>query len=826
MLIVIRQAKVFVAMFGCLACISSGQGASAAQQLFRTDIEGRQWAQFEAEGYERPVCGVVHRLENKVTNGVALGGIDTGCVDLETSGLIGYCTIFNTLSPRRGPVNLPILGLAVGGETWVLCDKQPKEGTGRRGFQYPLETPITDLTLEGVKTAKQIHYWGHYPVADLEFETDAPVSVGVRAWSPFIPGDVENSIIPAAIFEVRLRNTSEQPHRGTIAFSFPGPTANEAGNKWFTRQQSEQAGLSTVMVSGADVSYAIGAINEGQTRFGGGLNASGPAWAAIASTLPDAKSDDPSASVAVDFELQPGQSRTIRFVLTWSAPTFKAGGYNFYKAEMDPKLDMFQETISPWYRAMESDLTVSMPDLTFYHMYDKYYPHPLHTARKLATEHQSLLDRIVAWQSVIYAEESLPVWLRDSLVNVLYIMAEDALWAQARPPLPAWVTDEDGLFGMNEGPRASPQIECLPCSFYGNMPIVYFFPKLALSTLRGYKGYQFPDGTPPWTFGTGRTGFYPPTKGYQWVSNGICIASMVHRFILCHGDESGELKKEFYPLVKSVMQWTMNLPEIDGDYTIGERVLAMPKEGPGATEWFEQEHFYGLSAHVGILHLAQLRISEQMAEDIGDHAFAQQCRDWLEAGQKALEEHLWTGSYYLNSLNPKTGEKSDVVMGYQMDGEWITDHHGLPSTLPEERIRKTLETIKRCNVANSASGAINYARPEGTAPNASGGYGSYSYFYAEVLMLAMNYMYEGEREFGLDLAGRAWENLVLKWGDAWNLPNYVIGSADTGEGQWPDYYQLMMLWSLPAALQGEDLASLLKDGGLVQRVIEAGRPGE
>ena len=51
-----------------------------------------------------------------------LGGVDTGCIDLETSGLWGYCTIFNSHVPRRGPINLPFLGMSVGGQTWAFCD--------------------------------------------------------------------------------------------------------------------------------------------------------------------------------------------------------------------------------------------------------------------------------------------------------------------------------------------------------------------------------------------------------------------------------------------------------------------------------------------------------------------------------------------------------------------------------------------------------------------------------------------------------------------------------------------------------------------------------
>jgi hypothetical protein len=40
--------------------------------------------------------------------------------------------------------------------------------------------------------------------------------------------------------------------------------------------------------------------------------------------------------------------------------------------------------------------------------------------------------------------------------------------------------------------------QILPASWccYGNQPLVYVFSQLALSTLRGYKGYQYPDDAP------------------------------------------------------------------------------------------------------------------------------------------------------------------------------------------------------------------------------------------------------------------------------------------------------------------------------------------
>ncbi len=171
--------------------------------LFPTQVPRDSSCDFQPQVIRAPACGVVYRQQDLVTNGMPLGGVNTGCLDMETSGMLGYMTLFNTHVPRRGPLNVPYLGLSVGGTTWVLCDPQAKDGAGqyqpsatgrsgtlwRNGGYEQVTTPLVpvplDVTLSGVRTADEIHYWGHYPIADLEFDTDAPVQVGLRAWRPF-----------------------------------------------------------------------------------------------------------------------------------------------------------------------------------------------------------------------------------------------------------------------------------------------------------------------------------------------------------------------------------------------------------------------------------------------------------------------------------------------------------------------------------------------------------------------------------------------------------------------------------------------------------------
>ena len=799
-----RPGSTFLLVLSCLWAIS--QDLAGGAQLFPTDLPGSGWVQFRAAGFSRKVSGVIYRRATAATCGLPLGVLDTGCLDLETSGLLGYCSIFNTLCPRRGPLNLPWLGLSVGEKTWVLCDpKQVKPYYSDQTanlFTPPVEPVFTNLNLQGVSTAREIHYWGHYPVADLEFDTDAPIAVGLRAWSPFLPGDLESSLVPGIVFEVHLGNATDSAQQGSVALSFPGPSAKEAGAANFRRQEVSGEFNGTVITS-PRASYALGVIGAERFRPGGELGADGAAWSQLARALPLPAAGQAGASVAVDFSLRPGESKVLRFVLSWCAPQFKGGGH--------PSSEYGH---------------------TYTHMYAVRYPSALATARLLARQHDSLLRRVLAWQEIIYTDSSLPPWLQDSLVNVLHLLTEGGLWAAAMPPLPEWVRPEDGLFGLNDCPRSCPQIETLPCAFYGNIPVVYFYPPLALSTLRAHKGFQLATGELCFTIGE-QLSRAPLefSSGHRTVAqvtlNGPCWASLVDRYALCWGDRA--FLKEFYPSVKKNTEFTMSLRS---DADPGDRLMRIPGDPwlrpDCSVHWFEapEPGWHGLVPHVAGLHLAQLRLTQRLAEKLGDKAYARRCEEWVRAGSAALESKTWLGSYYLNFWEPETGKRSDLVFGYQLDGEWVARAHGLPGVFRADRVQATLQTIRRCNIALSKSGAANYAHPDGRAAPV-GGYGTYSYFPPEVMMLAMLNLYEGDRPTGLELARRCWENLVCTWRYTWDMPNIMRGDQDTGErapgNGGADYTQDMIIWMLPAALAGKDVGAPCRPGGLVDRMLKAAR---
>jgi uncharacterized protein (DUF608 family) len=121
-----------------------------------------------------------------------------------------------------------------------------------------------------------------------------------------------------------------------------------------------------------------------------------------------------------------------------------------------------------------------------------------------------------------------------------------------------------------------------------------------------------------------------------------------------------------------------------------------------------------------------------------------------------------------------------------------------------------------------ARGAVNFTRPDGSplpADSKVAAYGQYAMFTPEVVVLAMTYLYAGRRELGLELVQKFWENLCLDQGHNWDLPNMIFG--DSGQRVFgTDYYQNMMLWALPAAISGQDLATSCAPGGLIQRIVD------
>jgi hypothetical protein len=131
-------------------------------RLFPIDLPSLEWVEFSAAGFEKPVNGVIYRTNCPPCCGVPLGGIGTGCLDIEAAGVFGFNTVFNA-HPRKPQLLLPFLGLAVEGKTFLLTTKEIISGGTMQGCTEPTAKKPEDWAvelpkIEGVSGVKEIHY--------------------------------------------------------------------------------------------------------------------------------------------------------------------------------------------------------------------------------------------------------------------------------------------------------------------------------------------------------------------------------------------------------------------------------------------------------------------------------------------------------------------------------------------------------------------------------------------------------------------------------------------------------------------------------------------
>ena len=179
-----------------------------------------------------------------------------------------------------------------------------------------------------------------------------------------------------------MHNDSDTKQRVTLAMTFPGPSEDEIGEARLLRNAVTEGNVSGISVdAGEELGYFLGAMDEDGARVGGDLNAEESAWSKIATALPT--NQGAGASAAVDFELDAGQTRTVRFVLAWYKRSLIVNGRHQY-----------------------------------IHAYASRFANVTAVAAKVGREHESLLKRIISWQEAVYGEESLPDWLRLPVIAI------------------------------------------------------------------------------------------------------------------------------------------------------------------------------------------------------------------------------------------------------------------------------------------------------------------------------------------------------------------------------------------------------------------------
>ncbi|MDB6092784.1 MAG: hypothetical protein JWM32_346 [Verrucomicrobia bacterium] len=213
----------------------------------------------------------------------------------------------------------------------------------------------------GLPRFRRCTFRAAYPLAQVELADEAmPVRAVLEVFNPLVPGDAARSALPVALVRVRLHNLSRAPVSAAVAAVLP----NYIGNDGFTTKLDDFRGRHFPIGSaGGRNTWQESSAVRGVLLASDGVARTHPAWGtlALATTAKrgvthrtawadlgwndpllefwddfsadgkleekSAKTDTPTASLAVAVEIPPMGENTVEFIVAWHFPNRENWGH-------------------------------------------------------------------------------------------------------------------------------------------------------------------------------------------------------------------------------------------------------------------------------------------------------------------------------------------------------------------------------------------------------------------------------------------------------------------------------------------------------------------
>ncbi len=631
-----------------------------------------------------------------------MGGIGAGMICLEGTGALSHVSLRN----RPELFHEPCLFAAV-----ALKGAQPAarvlEGPvpARKIFGPPGAGNGDPGATYGLPRFARASFQARFPFGTVSLsDPQLPLEIELTGWSPFEPGDADNSSLPVAALEYRFTSRAAAPLEAVFSFNAknfmalggrPEAVRPIAGGfiLWngapADKPWEEGAFSATVAESDVKVNYSW--------FRGGWWDALTMAWndvqrAACFDAPPPAAGDpSPGASLFVPFRLDPGASRTVVLRLAWFS-----GQTNFHIGNDPSGLAPAAraESYRPWYAGRFSDIN----SLSFYWR-----------------DHCDELRRNSRRFSDCFYDSTLPPEVIEAIAANLSILKSPTVLRQTDGRLWSW----EGC-GDNDG--------CChgSCTHVWNyaQAIPHLFPALE-RTLR-------------------ETEFGPSQNdaGHQTFRSSLPIRPVQHDF---HAAADGQLGG----IIKVYREW-----RISGDSAwlraLWPRVklsldYCIETWDPRHSGLVEEPHhntydieFWGPDGMCSSFYLGALQAALLMGQALGEATplYA----ELLAKGRARAESELFNGEYFIQRIqwqglrarNPmvtgmgggyspeaialfeKEGPKYQYGAGCLSDGvlgAWLALVCGLPQPLDPAKVTSHLRSVHKYNLKSDLSAFANPQRP-------------------------------------------------------------------------------------------------------------------
>lgn len=559
-----------------------------------------------------------------------LGGIGSGSIGLAGNGRLTDWEIFN--HPDKGSYN-GFSHIAVKAEQGgalldarVLNGDLQKDFTGQyrrenfKGFGYG---PFSE-TMAGFPHFAQNDFLGEFPLAELRFDDPHfPGTVTLRAFNPMIPLNEDDSSLPAAFFEVEFCNPLETALDYTAAFSVKNPFPEQSRNLLSRENGQTKLFLTQEKLTEGDIGYgdlclaSDGEETSVQENWYRGNWFDGPAvyWrnfkdsARLENRRYEAPGSGDMATLAVHLHTEPGEKKSVRFVLAWSFPNC----YNYWKP-------------------LKRQTPQGERDVTWKNYYAVLFRDSAATADYALREWERLYRQTVEFKEALFSA-TIPDVVTEAVSATMSVLKS-----------PTVLRLEDGSFYGFEGvheTEGSCEGNCTHVWGYA-YALPFLFPRLERSVRElDYRYNQYDDGEMCFRLQL--------PAGREPMDFRACVDGQMGDIIRTYRDwklcGDTEWLRSLWPKVKKALEYAWNphnkdLWDADKDGVMEGRqhhTLDMELFGPNA--WLEG--FY----------LGALKAGAEMAEALGEPSAAQEYLTLFERGKTYLNRELFNGAYYAQNVD-------------------------------------------------------------------------------------------------------------------------------------------------------------------------------
>jgi uncharacterized protein (DUF608 family) len=590
----------------------------------------------------------------------------------------------------------------------------------------------------------------HFPVCNVRFALKAggPV-VWLRVFTPILPGDADASNTPGAVFSIELEGSFDGDVRINLAM---GHNVEPGVKPLDLPKHFNGVGRRYFRRDDYRGSLALGWIDGGDGR---------------------ATVGEDNATFTLTGHLETNVPRRANF--SWHVPWWiDTGG----EPHMNRYASRFKDAAD--------------------------------VAAFLAKNHESLLARVLAWQSAIYTSDQ-PDWVANALVQSLYSYAKNTLWLDEQRP-DRWY-EPSGLFVHSESFRGCPITETMVCRQHGHLPTLLLWPELEKSTLAAFAHYQNRQGEIPFSFGQPNA-LRDPRYHCQHPLTSTQFVQQVHRYLARTGDE--KFVRRLWPNVVDAMKYAAFL-DSDHDGLVNEHAHALPGDNWPANQFYDQWPWYGTSSYVAGTGLAALAALAAIADRLGESDAHAAAMKQLDRGRESFRKKLWNGSYFRLWHDDKRGD-NETCLANQLMGQWCCRIAGLDPLFTPDECRSVFTSIEKHNAAPTKFGLINGGNFQGDPTTSGDPHNNHGtmIFVGENLCAAMTGMYERHP------AAEEWARRLV-WSihehQAMPFDQHCLIRHDTGAPAWGnDYYSNLVVWALPMARERVGLGEFARKGGLINRI--------